>query len=96
VRVRFGDDGLKPKYSYANQKLARMSESVKDQNTKAREEARDDSESWPEWHSLSPLEHWHVSAKWWQFYLEAGGSLDPEPDSQSPFNDVMPHGTAPA
>lgn len=59
-------------------------------------EARDDTESWPEWYSMSPLERWNESAKLWQFYLEAGGSLDPEPDSQSPFDAVMPHGTAPA
>ena len=59
-------------------------------------EARDDAESWPEWYSMSPLERWTESAKLWQFYLEAGGSLDPETDSQSPFDAVMPHGTAPA
>ena len=59
-------------------------------------EARNDAESWPEWYSMSPLERWNESAKLWQFYLEAGGTLDPEPDSQSPFDAVMPHGTAPA
>jgi hypothetical protein len=35
------------------------------------------------------------SMKLWRFYLDAGGSLDPEPDSQSPFDAVMPHGTRP-
>lgn len=73
-----------------------MSESDKDQNAKALEEARNDVESWPEWYSQSPLERWFESAKLWQFYLEAGGSLDPETDSQSPFDAAMPHGTAPA
>jgi hypothetical protein len=58
--------------------------------------ALDDGESWPEWYSMSPLERWYESAKLWQFYLQAGGSLDPEPDSQSPFDAVMPHGKAPA
>jgi hypothetical protein len=59
-------------------------------------EARDDTESWPEWYIMSPLERWNESSKLWQFFLEAGGSLDPEPDSQSPFDAVMPHSTAPA
>ncbi len=59
-------------------------------------EARTDSDSWKEWYRLTPLERMSESMKLWRFYLEAGGSLDPEPDSQSPFNDVMPHGTAPA
>ena len=44
-------------------------------------EAQNDSDSWKEWYRL---------------YLDAGGSLDPEPDSQSPFDTVMPHGTPPA
>jgi hypothetical protein len=73
-----------------------MSESDKDQNAKALEEARNEAESWPKWYSLSPQERWFESAELWQFYLEAGGSLDPEPDCQSPFDDVMAHGTAPA
>jgi hypothetical protein len=59
-------------------------------------EARNDSDSWKEWYRLTPIERMNESMKLWRFYLEAGGSLDPEPDSQSPFNDVMPHGTAPA
>ncbi|MCY3004691.1 MAG: hypothetical protein NTV29_01790 [Planctomycetota bacterium] len=45
---------------------------------------------------MTPLERWDESAKLWQFYLDAGGSLDPEPDSQGPFDALMPHGTAPA
>jgi hypothetical protein len=67
-----------------------------ERNTHEFQDARDDADSWPEWYSLSPLERWYESAKLWQFYLEAGGSLDPESDSQSPFDSVMPHGTAPA
>ena len=59
-------------------------------------EAELDSDSWQEWYALTPLQRMEESMKLWQFYLAAGGSLDPEPDSQSPFNDVMPHGTAPA
>ena len=73
-----------------------MLESAKDRNAKRLEEARDEAESWPEWYAMTPLERWHESAKLWQFYLEAGGSLDPEPDSQSPFDSVMPRSTPPA
>ena len=81
---------------YPRPRLARMLESAKDRNAKRLEEARDEAESWPEWYSISPLERWHESAKLWQFYLEAGGSLDPEPNSQSPFDSVMPCSTPPA
>ena len=42
-------------------------------------------ERWEEWYRMTPLERWHESQKLWQFYLAMGGSLDPEPDSQSPF-----------
>ena len=73
-----------------------MSESAKDRNAQGLEEARDDAESWPEWYCMSPLERWLESAKLCQFYLEAGGSLDPEPDSQSPFDAFMPRSTPPA
>ena len=39
-----------------------------------------------EWYCLTPEERWQETQKLWQFYLSTGGSLDPEPDSQSPFN----------
>ena len=38
-----------------------------------------------EWISLTPAERFSESMKLWQFYLQVGGSLDPEPDPQSPF-----------
>ncbi len=40
-----------------------------------------------EWYSLTPLERWRESARLWEVYLSLGGSLDPEPDTQSPFFD---------
>ena len=40
-----------------------------------------------DWYSLTPLERWGESAKLWELYLSLGGSLDPEPDTQSPFFD---------
>ena len=60
------------------------------------QQAELEADSWLEWYRLTPLERMRESMKLWQFYLEAGGSLDPEPDSQSPFDTVMPHGTPPA
>lgn len=48
-----------------------------------------DGEEWTEWYRLTPLERWQESQKLWEFYLAVGGSLDPEPDSQSPF-DIEP------
>lgn len=60
------------------------------------EDARNDTDSWMEWYRLTPLERWRESMKLWQFYLQTGGSLDPEPDSQSPFDPYMPRSTPPA
>jgi hypothetical protein len=67
-----------------------------EQRIKRLEEARNEADSWTEWYRLTPLERWRESMKLWQFYLQAGGSLDPEPDSQSPFDAVMPRSTPPA
>jgi hypothetical protein len=44
-------------------------------------------EEWAEWYRLTPAERWRESEKLWQWYLSLGGSLDPEPDTQSPFFD---------
>ncbi len=44
-------------------------------------------EEWAEWYRLTPRERWRESEKLWQTYLELGGALDPEPDTQSPFFD---------
>lgn len=59
-------------------------------------EARAHEDSWLEWYRLSPLERWHESMKMWQFYLQVGGTLDPEPDPQSPFDAFLPRGKASA
>jgi hypothetical protein len=42
---------------------------------------------WLEWFALTPQERWAESEKLWAHYLEIGGRLDPEPDTQSPFFD---------
>jgi len=43
---------------------------------------------WAEWYRLTPVQRWLESEKLWQTYLALGGSLDPEPDTQSPYFDL--------
>jgi hypothetical protein len=43
-------------------------------------------EQWTEWYRLSPAQRWRETEKLWRAYLMLGGSLDPGPDSQSPFH----------
>jgi hypothetical protein len=43
---------------------------------------------WAEWYRLTPAERWRETDKLWQIYLALRGSLDPEPDTQSPFFDA--------
>ena len=45
------------------------------------------SAEWAAWYALSPAERFLESAKLWETYLALGGSLEPEPDTQSPFFD---------
>ena len=53
-------------------------------------------EEWAAWYRLSPIERWRESGILWQTYLTLGGSLDPEPDTQSPFFDGGAQGPLPA
>jgi len=39
-----------------------------------------------EWLRLTPLQRMLETTKLWKLYLALGGSLDPEPDPQSPFH----------
>lgn len=41
-----------------------------------------------EWYRMSPRERWAESMRLWDTYMLLGGSLDLEPDSQSPFYDA--------
>jgi hypothetical protein len=45
-------------------------------------------EEWAEWYRLTPRERFVESMKLWDAYLALGGSLEPEPDTQSPFFDA--------
>jgi hypothetical protein len=48
-----------------------------------------------EWYRMTPQERWAESMRLWQTFLLLGGSLDPEPDSQSPFYDAGARGSVP-
>lgn len=39
-----------------------------------------------DWTKLKPEQRYVESCKLWSTYLALGGCLDPEPDSQSPFD----------
>jgi len=45
-------------------------------------------DEWAEWYRLTPAQRWTETTRLWQTYLSLGGSLDPEPDTQSPFFDA--------
>lgn len=47
---------------------------------------------WLDWYALTPQQRWSESQKLWSTYLALGGSLDPEPDTQSPFYDAEASG----
>lgn len=49
-----------------------------------------------EWYRMTPAQRWKESQKLWSFYIEIGGSLDPEPDTQSPFRDAFTSREMPA
>ena len=49
----------------------------------------DEGDEWADWYRMKPIERWKESQKLWAFYTQAGGSLDPEPDSQSPFDFIF-------
>jgi len=42
---------------------------------------------WVAWFRMTPQERWEESARLWHHFVAMGGSLDPEPDTQSPFYD---------
>jgi hypothetical protein len=43
---------------------------------------------WADWYLMTPAQRWAESTKLWELYMVMGGSLDPEPDTQSPFFDA--------
>jgi hypothetical protein len=51
---------------------------------------------WLDWYMLEPIQRWEESQKLWATFFLLGGSLDAEPDSQSPFHDAAAPGQVPA
>ena len=45
-------------------------------------------DEWAEWYRLTPQERWDRSQALWPTFLVLGGTLDAEPDTQSPFFDA--------
>jgi hypothetical protein len=39
-----------------------------------------------EWYLMTPKERWTESQRMWATYRLLGGSLEPQPDTQSPFD----------
>ncbi len=48
-----------------------------------------------ELYQMTPLQHSKETEKLWSFHLGVGGSLDPEPDTQSPFYVAFEQGPLP-
>jgi hypothetical protein len=48
----------------------------------------DISPEWQSWYLLTPEERWRESSTLWTTFLSLGGSLEPEPDTDSPFFDA--------
>jgi hypothetical protein len=69
-------------YSYA-----RLAELFAYEKSGAIETEDEQSDEWLDWYRMTPAERWEESQKLWPTYLALGGSLDPEPDSESPFDD---------
>ena len=75
------------------------SQEIQQQDTSAdplTDEERFAEPEWLEWFALTPQQRWAESEKLWVHYLEIGGRLDPEPDTQSPFFDPDASGQEPA
>jgi hypothetical protein len=51
---------------------------------------------WAEWFRLTPEQRWAESEHLWATFISLGGSLDPEPDPQSPFYAALAPGEQPA
>ena len=47
-----------------------------------------ENEEWLEWYRMTPQERWRETERLWETYLLLGGSLEDEPDTQSPFHDA--------
>lgn len=55
-----------------------------------------DADQWLEWYRMTPQERWEESERLWDLFLRTGGSLEPEPDPDSPFYADIAPSPAPA
>ena len=44
-------------------------------------------QEWAEWYGMTPAQRFAKQDEMWAIFLALGGTLDPEPDTQSPFFD---------
>lgn len=51
---------------------------------------------WLEWYLMSPQQRWRESGRMWKTFLSLGGSLEREPDTNSPFFDAEASRALPA
>lgn len=51
---------------------------------------------WAEWYLMTPGERWEATEQLWSVYRMLGGSLEPEPDPDSPFFDAEASSPMPA
>jgi hypothetical protein len=51
---------------------------------------------WIDWYQLSPQQRWQETTRLWQTFHILGGTLDPEPDTESPFFDAKSWRAKPA
>ena len=54
------------------------------------------SDEWKEWWDMTPVQRFLESEKIFAQYLAMGGSLDPDPDPESPFYDPATSGSGAA
>jgi hypothetical protein len=53
-------------------------------------------EEWQEWINLTPMQRFEQSEIIFANYLAQGGTLDPDPDPTSPFDNAQTSGAGPA
>ncbi len=52
-------------------------------------------DEWLEWFRLTPAQRWQESGRLWDTFRLLRGTLDEQPDSQSPFRDAGVSGPVP-
>lgn len=71
---------------FSERNLTFLTREDKSSTVKNMDDLAEESE-WREWYRLTPQQRFAESMKLWETYLAWGGSLEPEPDTESPFFD---------